>query len=204
MQDKFKTLRNPATADIIVKKSRFITSASPVENEEEAHYIISQVKKEHKQANHNVFAYVINEQIQRFSDDGEPIGTAGRPVLEVINRKGLVKVVIVVTRYFGGVLLGAGGLVRAYSEAAVKGTESAGVVERILYQGLNIALDYHWLGMVKREVENAKGQNITMEFGQKVRLKVFMRPNNLEALSKRLTELTAAQVIIKAGDATYI
>ncbi|MDD4236956.1 MAG: YigZ family protein [Desulfotomaculaceae bacterium] len=202
--DKYKTLRNPAEAEIIIKKSRFIAVASPVNNEEEALHFIGQVEKKYSQAKHNVFAYVINEQIQRFSDDGEPSGTAGRPVLDVINRKGLVKVVIIVARYFGGILLGAGGLVRAYSEAAVKGIKAAGEAERLLHQELTIVLDYHWLGMVKRETENAGVQNITMEFGEKVGLKGFLRPDALEALSKRLINITAGQVIIKAGDFTYI
>lgn len=199
MKDCYKTLRNPAQAECIVKKSRFIASAAPVDNEEEALYFITRVKKEHSQANHNVFAYVINEQIQRFSDDGEPSGTAGRPVLEVMNRKSLVKAVIVVTRYFGGILLGAGGLVRAYSETAVKGAEAAGEVERLLYRELSMVLDYHWLGTVKREVEQAGGQNITMDYGEKVGLKVLLRPEGLEALTKRLTDLSAGQVTIKTG-----
>ncbi|TEB14638.1 IMPACT family member YigZ [Pelotomaculum sp. FP] len=201
--DRYKTLRSPNTAEIIVKKSRFITSASPVDDEEEALHFIGKIKKAHGQANHNVFAYVINEQTQRFSDDGEPSGTAGRPVLDVINRKGLVKAVIVVTRYFGGIMLGAGGLVRAYSEAAVKGIEAAGEVERLLYQELNIALDYHWVGVVKREVEKAGGKNFSMEYGEEVILKVLLRPEGLEALSKRLTDLTSGQVIIKMGGFTY-
>lgn len=204
MKDSYKTLRNPAQAECIVKKSRFIASAAPVDNEEEALYFIARVKKEHSQANHNVFAYVINEQIQRFSDDGEPSGTAGRPVLEVMNRKSLVKAVIVVTRYFGGVLLGAGGLVRAYSETAVKGAEAAGEVERLLYQELSMVLDYHWLDTVKREVEQAGGQNITMDYGEKVRLKVLLRPEGLEALTKRLTDHTAGQMTIKTGNFTFL
>jgi len=204
MEDRYKTLRSPAVAEIIIKKSRFIASASPIDNEEEALHFIGQVKKMHSQANHNVFAYVINERMQRFSDDGEPSGTAGRPVLDVIHRKGLVKAVIVVTRYFGRILLGAGGLVRAYSEAAVKGIETAGEVEMLLYQELNMILDYHWLSIVKREAQTSGGRNITMEFGRTVDLKVFLRPGDLNALSKKLNDITAGQVIIEAGDFSYI
>ena len=204
MKDRYKTLHRPGTAEIIVKKSRFIASAAPVANEEEALHFINSLRKEHSQATHNVFAYVIDEQTQRLSDDGEPSGTAGRPVLDTINRRGLVKTAIVVTRYFGGVLLGAGGLVRAYAEAAAKGIEAAGEVERFLYQQLNLVLDYHWLGTVLREVEKAGGQKLTSEFGQQVALTVFLRPASLDSLISKLTEITAGRIRITKGDFTYI
>jgi len=204
MKDKYNSLAKPATAGIIVKKSRFMAVASPVENEEEALLFIGKINKEHSQANHNVFAYVINERIQRFSDDGEPGGTAGKPVLDVIRHKGLSKVVIVVSRYFGGILLGAGGLVRAYSEAAVKGIEAAGVVERLLYQELCIIMDYQWLGVVKREVENAGGQKVSIEFGQSVQMKAYLRPTAVDDLTKKLNDITAAQVIIQTGNFVYL
>jgi uncharacterized YigZ family protein len=204
VKDRYKTLLRPGAAEIIIKKSRFIASAAPVDNEEEALYFIGLLKKEYSQATHNVFAYVINEQTQRFSDDGEPSGTAGRPVLDTINRRGLVKTAIVVTRYFGGVLLGAGGLVRAYAEASAKGIEAAGEVERLLYRQLNLVLDYHWLGTVLREVEKAGGQHLTSEFGQQAALTVFLRPASLDTLVSKLTEITAGQISATRGDFTYI
>ncbi|WP_066632972.1 YigZ family protein [Desulfolucanica intricata] len=200
----YLTLQKAAQAEIIIKKSRFITSASPVSDEKEANNFIKQIKKEHNQATHNVFAYVINEQIQRFSDDGEPGGTAGRPVLEVINQKGLIKTALVITRYFGGVMLGAGGLVRAYSEAAVKGIDAAGVVEKLLHRELRITMDYQWLGVVKREVESAGGRQPDIIYDQKVNMKVYLQPAAAQALSKRLIDLTAAQIVIEEGGFSYI
>jgi putative IMPACT (imprinted ancient) family translation regulator len=125
-------------------------------------------------------------------------------MLAVVLGSGIGDVAVVVTRYFGGTKLGTGGLVRAYSETAVKGVEAATVAERLLYQELNMAVDYHWLSIVKREAENAGGQKISMEFDQQVGFKVCLRPDAVEALSKMLTEITAGQVIIKAGDFTYI
>lgn len=204
MKDRYNTLAKTGKTEIVIKKSRFVTSVSPVTSEEEAITFISGVKKQHSQANHNVFAYIIDEQTQRFSDDGEPGGTAGRPVLDVIKRKDIVKAAVVVTRYFGGILLGAGGLVRAYSEAAINGLEAAGIIEKLLYRGLLLNMDYQWLGVVKREVENAGGQRVSMDYGQRVQILAYFRPARAETLTVKITELTAAQVIINMGDFVYI
>lgn len=204
MKDSFNTLHKPAQTEIIIKKSRFISSAAPVKDEEDANAFIQKLKKEHSQANHNVFAYVINEQIQRFSDDGEPSGTAGKPVLEIIINKNLVNTAIVVTRYFGGIMLGAGGLVRAYRDAAIKGIEAAGVIQRLLHRELIITMDYHWLGLVKREIENKGGKQMDISYEQHVMIKVLMLPDDAAALSNQLIESTAAQIDIKQGDLKYI
>lgn len=204
MKANYKTLAESAVVQIIIKRSRFISSVLPVSSEQEAVDFIGKIKKEHGQANHNVFAYVINEQIQRCSDDGEPSGTAGKPVLDAVRFNGLVKVVIVVTRYFGGIMLGAGGLVRAYSEAAVKGIEASKVVEKVLHQELLITMDYQWLGLVKREVEKAGGANISIDFDQKVIMKVYLEPEPATHLLKKITDSTAAQVNIQTGEYIYI
>ena len=204
MKNKYLTLQKPAQTEIIIKKSRFITSAFPVNNEAEATIMIQQIKKDHHQATHNVFAYVINEQIQRFSDDGEPSGTAGKPVLEVIHHKGLSETALVVTRYFGGIMLGAGGLVRAYSEAAAKGIEAASVIEKLLYRELFITMDYQWLGAVKREIENAGGKQIDLSYEQQVVIHSYLLPPALEAVTKKLIDITAAQIIIEAGQFSYL
>jgi len=115
----YKTVSKEGTAEIVEKKSRFIASVKPVSTEEEALEFVSQVKAKYRDARHNVYAYVVTENnISRFTDDGEPSGTAGAPVLDVILKEGLTDVAIVVTRYFGGTLLGTGGLVRAYGKSA--------------------------------------------------------------------------------------
>ena len=204
MKDKIVTISKPAQTEIMVKKSRFIASAIPVDHEQEAINFIKQVKKEHNQANHNVYAYLINEHIQRYSDDGEPGGTAGRPVLDVIKHKGLSGIALVITRYFGGILLGAGGLARAYADAAVRGIEVAGINERLLYQELKISMDYHWLGLIKHEIENSGGQQIDAMYGQRVNMQVYLRPEVLEVVVKRLIDKTAAQVVVEKGKFIYL
>ena len=130
MLPRYRTLRREASKEIVIKKSRFIGYGKPVESEAEAAAFIEAIKKKHWDATHNCSAYVIGErdEIQKQSDDGEPSGTAGKPILEVIKAQGLKNTVIVVTRYFGGIMLGAGGLIRAYTDGAVAAIEAAEAV----------------------------------------------------------------------------
>ncbi len=149
-----RTLAKNGEAILIEKKSRFISYASTVTSEEEAHTFINAIKKRHWDATHNVYAYQIGamDEIQRSTDDGEPAGTAGRPVLETVRKMDLKNVAIVVTRYFGGVLLGTGGLVRAYTKAAQAAIEEAGVIELKLGQRLCLIMDYALLGKVQNQL----------------------------------------------------
>ncbi len=203
MTNSFFTVKEPAEAEIIIKKSRFIAAVMPVETAATADQFVKTISKKHQTATHNVFAYVINEQSQRFSDDGEPAGTAGKPVLEVISRKNLTKTAIVVTRYYGGILLGAGGLIRAYSDAAKEGIAKAGIVERILHQKLIITLDYQWLGLVKRELEKANGKKIEINYDRQVNLSVLLPPATAQNITNRLIEATGAQINIEKGELIY-
>ncbi|MTI81913.1 MAG: YigZ family protein [Firmicutes bacterium] len=204
MSSSFLTLEETAQAEITIKKSRFITSAAPINTQEEAEEFIKQISSKHNNATHNVFAYVINEQIQRYSDDGEPSGTAGKPILEVINRKGLVKTVLVVTRYFGGIMLGAGGLVRAYSEAAVKGVETARIAERKLHSQIFVTMNYHLMGVVKREVEKADSKKIKIDYGEQVKMNFYLQPQEAQDLINKLVDVTAAKINVKEGKQSYI
>ncbi|WP_031515031.1 YigZ family protein [Desulfofalx alkaliphila] len=204
MDKQYVMLCKPNRSEIVIKKSRFIASVSPVNNEEEAANFIQQIKEEHKQATHNVFAYVINEQIQRYSDDGEPSGTAGRPVLEVINNKGLVKTAVVVTRYFGGIMLGAGGLVRAYTEAAVLGIEEAGIAVKTLHQQLHITVDYNLFGLVKKIIEQNQGRHVEIAYEQHVKISAYFLSKVAQSITRELIDATAAQVTIEKGKETYI
>ena len=148
---KYKTIYKEAEAEIIEKKSKFIATVRPVKTEEEAQSFIEEMRKKYWDATHNVFAYQIGErnQIQRFSDDGEPSGTAGLPVLDVLKGEDVKDVAIVVTRYFGGTLLGTGGLVRAYGKAAKEGLLEAGIIEKKLYRRFHVITDYSsWKGTV--------------------------------------------------------
>ena len=154
MLKRFKTVLQPAEAEIIEKKSRFIATVRPVKNEEEAQAFIEEMRKKYWDATHNVFAYQIGErdQIQRFSDDGEPSGTAGLPVLNVLKGDELKNTAIVVTRYFGGTLLGTGGLVRAYGRSAREGVLAAKIVEKVLYSVFHVVTDYSRLGKIQYEI----------------------------------------------------
>jgi len=202
---KYKTVYSTtAQAEIVIEKSRFITSVSYISNEEQANGFIKSVKSNHHQANHNVFAYVINQQVQRYSDDGEPSGTAGKPVLEVINRKQLLHCAVVITRYFGGIMLGAGGLVRAYTEAAIKGIEKAGIVEKVLHQEYYISIDYPLLGLVKKEIEKAGGQNIELIFDQRVRIKVDLLPGVAVDLMNKLNDYAGGRLETETGCSKFI
>lgn len=143
----YKTVENEGVDEFVVKKSRFIGYAKPVKTEEEATAFISKIKSKHWDAKHNVYAYVLrNGQIKRYSDDGEPQGTAGIPVLDVLLKENLVDVVVVVTRYFGGILLGGGGLVRAYSQGARIAAHSAGIITMSLCKEAKITCDYNYYG----------------------------------------------------------
>ncbi|MDF2815643.1 MAG: impact family protein, partial [Paenibacillus sp.] len=136
MLELYRTIKRPNSAEIVIKKSRFIGHVMPVESEDEAVAFIERIKKEHWSASHNCSAYLIGDkdQFQKASDDGEPSGTAGKPILEVMKHQQMKNVVVVVTRYFGGIMLGAGGLVRAYTDATVEGLASGEPIYRVLHQ----------------------------------------------------------------------
>lgn len=154
MLNNYRTVRREASAEIVIKKSRFIGHAKPVETEEDAIAFIDEIKRLHRQATHNCSAYMVGErdQHQKASDDGEPSGTAGKPILEVIKNKGLKNVAVVVTRYFGGIMLGAGGLVRAYTDGAVAGIEAAEEIVYVLHREVFVDVDYTWYGKLENEL----------------------------------------------------
>ena len=166
---KIKRLRNTANIEFIEKKSVFIGFSTFVENEEQALEIVKQKKKEYADATHNVYAYVLEGgNLCRFSDDGEPQGTAGIPVLDVLRKEGLTDCVVVVTRYFGGILLGAGGLVRAYSHGAKIAVDAGGVVEmRLCLQG-EITCDYGQYGWIPAFLAEEGAVITDTQFGEAV------------------------------------
>ncbi len=154
MLEKYKTILQQAEAQIVEKKSRFIATVAPVATEEDAKRFVEALKKKYWDATHNVFAYQIGEknELQRFSDDGEPQGTAGMPVLSVLIGEEVKNTVVVVTRYFGGTLLGTGGLVRAYGKAAKEGLLAAGIAEMVLYERFSLTVPYTDAGKVQYEI----------------------------------------------------
>lgn len=149
----YKTLKQAGEASFIERKSRFISYSKPVATEEEAIQFLNSIRKKHYDATHNCYAYILEENaaIQRSSDDGEPSGTAGVPILEILRKEGLTNSIIVVTRYFGGILLGAGGLIRAYAEGAKLAVSAAGIIEVKAFSIFSVHVDYSQLGKIQHE-----------------------------------------------------
>ena len=153
MKEFYKTIAKEARAEFVEKRSRFIATAKPVETEAEAVALIEELRKKYWDATHNVYAYILeNNNIMRYSDDGEPSGTAGMPVLDILKKEGLTNLVVVVTRYFGGILLGTGGLVHAYSKSAKLGVEAAEPITMALCRETRIRCEYAMLGKVQSEI----------------------------------------------------
>ena len=180
--------------EFIEKKSRFIGRCWPVETEEAALEKIQEMKKQHYDATHNCWAYIIHGGAVRFSDDGEPGGTAGMPMLQVLQREGLHNCVCVVTRYFGGVLLGAGGLVRAYTKGAKIAVDAAGKSMKRVWTVLYVPCPYTYYERVKLLVAECEGIIRNTEFGAEVELELLFAEGVADQFLEKLTDMTAGTV----------
>ena len=202
----YKTLHDFGSDEIIIEKSTFIGYAKPIKTEEEAVEFVNEIKKKHKDATHNVWAYTVGPtmNIQRYSDDGEPQGTAGIPTLEVIKKEDLRDVVVVVTRYFGGIKLGAGGLVRAYTKGAKVGLEAAKIIEKVMYKEVKIKIDYNQLGKVQNEIMNLGYFIKDTVYEDNVEIIVYSKLEEVEALTSRMIDITSATAGIVLGDEFYL
>lgn len=183
-----------AQSEFVEKKSRFISQIWPVSTEEEARGKIEQVKKHYHDARHNCWCYLLRDGTLRYSDDGEPQGTAGQPMLEVFIREGIVDAVCVVTRYFGGILLGTGGLARAYSKGAKDALIAAGVSVERLWDRLLVQMPYGQYERLRVETEKMGGVVAETDFGADVLLTVLTPENVTEDYLQRLVELTGGKV----------
>ena len=205
MLAEYRTVAREAEITLIEKKSKFIARIRPVESREEAEAFIEEVRKEHWNATHNVPAYIIgmNQEIQKYSDDNEPSGTAGLPVLEVLKAHDVVNAAIVVTRYFGGILLGRGGLVRAYGGAAREALKAAGIVRMAPAREVGITVDYVHAGRIQNELLT---QGIILkdtEYLEKVTFHVLLLPQDQESLRQNIQELTANEFLWREGQEVY-
>ena len=180
--------------EFIEKKSRFIGRIWPVETEDEALARIQEMKKKHYDATHNCWAYIIRDGAVRFSDDGEPGGTAGMPMLQVLQREGLFNAVCVVTRYFGGILLGAGGLVRAYTKGAKIAVDAAGKSMKRVWTVLYVPCPYSFYERVRLEAEGFGGIVRKADFGAEVELELLFPEAKTQEFLDRLTDMTAGTV----------
>ncbi|QYR24285.1 YigZ family protein [Paenibacillus sp. sptzw28] len=205
MLSSYKTLRQQASKEIVIRKSRFIGYGKPVHNEAEAAAFIEEIKKLHWNATHNCSAYVIGErdECQKQSDDGEPSGTAGKPILEVIKHQALKNVVIVVTRYFGGIMLGAGGLIRAYTDGAVAAIEAAGPIVKVLHQEIFVDVDYTWYGKLENELHAGGWKVGGTEFTDRVVITCLPEAQDAGRFTAWMTDVTQGQAIITSGETRY-
>lgn len=203
MVDTYFTILTPGTDEIVEKKSRFIGYAQPVASEDEANAFIEEIRKKHYDARHNCYAFAIGKEntLYRFSDDGEPQGTAGKPILEVISGNQVTDICIVVTRYFGGTLLGTGGLVRAYTEAAKRALQNAGIHERKRMQITDIICTYNDSGKVQYILSSNDIMIENTDYMADVTFHTCIPVGQVSMLEKKLTEATAARAdIIKKGE----
>ena len=180
--------------EFIEKKSRFIGRVWPVESEEEALSKIQEMKKQHYDATHNCWAYIIKDGLMRFSDDGEPGGTAGNPMMQVLQREQIYNVVCVVTRYFGGILLGAGGLVRAYTKGAKIAIDAAGKSMKRVWSVLYVPCPYSFYERVKLEVAAFGGIIRNTEFTSEVELEILVAEQQAKPFLDKLTDMSAATI----------
>lgn len=205
MRERYKTVKSEGAVEITEKKSRFIANVKEVSSEEEAIEFYETIKKKYWDARHNVFAYYIGglSSVQKFTDEGEPAGTAGMPILEVIKRQGLEDIIIVVTRYFGGILLGTGGLVRAYSKSAQEAIKSAGIIEKIWSAKMHIRIEYTYLGKIQAIANNEGWRIIDTQYADLIDIYLAVPIEALGILKKKISEISAGSLEINEFDKDY-
>jgi len=206
MRERYRTIYTGGTGELVEKKSRFIATVRPVESEEQALAFIEEMRKKYWDARHNCYAYTVgmNRENTRASDDGEPSQTAGRPMLDVLLGEDLYNTAVVVTRYFGGVLLGTGGLVRAYSGAVSKGLEACTVIEKIYGTVLEVSTDYNGYGKLQYLAAQNDYAVLDTEFTQDVKMRLLISHDQADAAVKIITEATNGRADIeKTGEQYY-
>lgn len=206
MKEVYFTIYQNGEHQIEIKKSKFICHLFRIESEEQAKEYIAKIKKEHYKANHNCSAYMLGEnfEIQRSSDDGEPSGTAGVPMLEVLKKNQLQNTLAIVTRYFGGIKLGAGGLIRAYSTSVSEALKEIGIVQGKLQQILDIIIDYPQLGKLQNYLENEQIAIQEIDYLEQITVKVAIDINQCESFQNALIDLFNNQLSIQLLDQKYV
>lgn len=203
MENKpYKTLYEGGVGEIVEKKSRFIATVEKIDTEEEALAFIARMKKQYWDARHNCYAFVAgkNHELQRCSDDGEPNGTAGRPMLEVLLREDIHNIAVVVTRYFGGTLLGTGGLVRAYQKSVQEGLYNSIIIERMQGQLLDIHTDYNGIGKIQYIAAQREISVLDTEYTDKVMVKLIVPVEKMKELQEAVTEGTNGTAVYQLGE----
>jgi uncharacterized YigZ family protein len=195
--DSFQTIKSPSKIEIKIKGSKFIGQAIPCADEAEAEELLEAVRREYYDATHNCFAYRVGigrGERFRYSDAGEPSGTAGKPIYDQIEGKSLSDLAVIVTRYFGGTKLGTGGLTHAYSESAAKAIEQAGIIEKFITEEISMTVQFPDYSVVERAVHQHDGRVIDSEFSDVVRLKIEIRRSSTDRLKDKLINITSGRV----------
>ena len=203
---EYKTIENSYFTEWEISKSRFLTYLKHVENEKDAQEFINSIKKKHFDARHNCSAYIIGErsEIQKSSDDGEPSGTAGSPMLEVLKKNELSDIVVVVTRYFGGIKLGTGGLIRAYGKSVTLGLEVSQIVKKSIFNCYQLEINYDLLGMLENYLHQNEIRIPDKAYTDKVIFTILLPQNITDATLKDITNLTAARCNIHELEPIYL
>lgn len=199
------TVRKEACAQFEERKSVFIGHIKRVETEDEAKEFVDKIKKEHKDATHNVYAYIVGKDmlIQKCTDDGEPQGTAGVPVLDVIKKNGITDTAIVVTRYFGGILLGTGGLVRSYSKGASEAVNESGIVEKVLGVKITVIVNYEFLGKLQYHFSIKNWHIEDILYTDKVEIKFYFESQYMDKIKKEILEVCSGKCEFKIDNEKY-
>lgn len=206
MLSTYFTVKGYGEHEIVIQKSRFIAYLERVTTEADAQTFIEKIKKKHRDASHNCSAYMIGEtnHIQKANDDGEPSGTAGVPILEVLKKRDLKDTVVVVTRYFGGIKLGAGGLIRAYGGATSEGLNATGIVERKRMQIFQTTVAYTWLGKLENELRSSRYLIKEITYLEQVEIQTYVASGEEETFIAWMTNLTSGQAEIITGEQAYL
>lgn len=206
MENGEKILIEAGVGEYEEKKSKFIAHLKKIDSEDDAITYINELKKEYWDARHNCYAFILGNrnEVQRFSDDGEPGGTAGKPILDVIAGSGIHNIVMVVTRYFGGVLLGTGGLVRAYQKSSIDAIEKSIVIDKMSGVRINVTTDYTGIGKLQYLVVTLEATEMNTEYGENVIMDVIVPTQNYEKFVESITEATSGKAVIeKIDDVSY-
>lgn len=202
----YKSVLKNSSDEIIIEKSRFIGHSFHIDSVEEAEEYIKNAKKKYYDATHNCYAYILNEDmsIMKSSDDGEPSSTAGIPMLEVLKKENITNCLVIATRYFGGIKLGAGGLVRAYTKTAKIAIDSNTIIEKRVFKNIACVVDYSFVGKIQKFIENKSILASMPEFSEKVKFDLYETQDNIEKLKQELLDMTSAKCIIQEKELKYI
>ncbi|HLR42071.1 MAG TPA: YigZ family protein [Pseudogracilibacillus sp.] len=206
MLKQYYTVKQAGVHEIIIQKSRFIGYVERVNSETEAQAFVQRIKKKHHDATHNCSAYIIgdHDEIQKANDDGEPSGTAGIPMLEVLKKQNLKNTAVVVTRYFGGIKLGAGGLIRAYGSTTSETIKAIGVVRGELMQGFLLTFEYPQLGMIENQLRQSPHIIDKIHYVENVQMLVYVAIDQVDSFQEEMINLTNDMIVLDETDKKYV